>query len=64
MDEGKKIDTTKLKKEEEKDPKKWKINRARNYPHWREQLEKIADDGIEKWKTDMIEPVKKKFPKK
>ena len=61
MDEKKEID---IKKEEEKDPKKWKTNRARNFPDWREQLEKIADDGIEKSKTDMIEPVKKKFPKK
>ncbi len=32
------------------------------YPDWRTQLEKIADDGIDAWKTDMLEPVKAKFP--
>jgi len=48
----------------EKDPNKWRENRAMNYPNWQEQLDKIANDGIEKWKTEMIEPIKKKFPKK
>ena len=48
---------------EEKDPKKWKENRARNYPDYRTQLEKIADDGIDKWKSEMLDPIKKKFPK-
>tara|TARA_B100000131_G_scaffold316847_1_gene357681 strand:+ start:241 stop:429 length:189 start_codon:yes stop_codon:yes gene_type:complete len=47
----------------EKDPKKWKLNRIMNYPSWRDQLDKIAKDGIEKWKTEMIDPIKKKFPK-
>ena len=49
--------------EEEKDPKKWKENRARNYPDYHSQLEKIADDGIDKWKSEMLDPIKKKFPK-
>jgi len=49
--------------EEEKDPKKWKENRARNYPDWRTQLEKIAGDGIDKWKSEMLDPIKTKFPK-
>ena len=48
---------------EEKDPKKWKENRARKYPDYRTQLEKIADDGIDKWKSEMLDPIKKKFPK-
>tara|TARA_R100000458_G_C8111358_1_gene134010 strand:+ start:377 stop:589 length:213 start_codon:yes stop_codon:yes gene_type:complete len=48
---------------DEKDPKKWRENRARNYPSWNEQLDKIAKDGIEKWKTEMLDPIKKKFPK-
>jgi hypothetical protein len=47
----------------EKDPKKWKENRAINYPDYRTQLEKIADDGIDKWKSEMLDPIKKKFPK-
>ncbi len=38
-------------------------NRKAEYPDWGTQLEKIADDGIDAWKTDMLEPVKAKFPK-
>ena len=49
--------------EEEKDPKKWKENRARNYPDYQTQLEKIADDGIDTWKSEMLDPIKTKFPK-
>jgi hypothetical protein len=49
--------------EDEKDPKKWKENRAANYPSLQEQLEKIADDGIDKRKTEMLDPIKQKFPK-
>ena len=56
-------ESKKLLAKEEKDPKKWKENRARNFPDYRLQLEKIADDGIEKWKSEMLEPIKKKFPK-
>ena len=40
-----------------------KHNRREDYPDWGTQLEKIADDGIDAWKTDMLEPVKAKFPK-
>jgi len=49
--------------ENEKDPKKWKENRAANYPDLYTQLEKIADDGIDKWKSEMLDPIKTKFPK-
>ena len=38
-------------------------NRAAAYPDWSLQLEKIYDDGIDAWKTDMIDPVKAAFPK-
>jgi hypothetical protein len=38
-------------------------NRQAEYPDWGTQLEKIADDGIDAWKADMLEPVKAKFPK-
>ena len=37
--------------------------RQAEYPDWGTQLEKIADDGIDAWKADMLEPVKAKFPK-
>ena len=38
-------------------------NRQAEYPDWGTQLEKIADDGIDAWKADMLEPVKAKYPK-
>ena len=37
--------------------------RAKAYPSWEKQLEKIFDDGIDKWKSEMIQPVKDANPK-
>ena len=37
--------------------------RSEAYPSWQKQLEKIYDDGIDKWKSEMVDPVKAKFPK-
>jgi|TARA_R110000796_G_scaffold84066_7_gene183521 hypothetical protein len=37
--------------------------RAKTYPSWEKQLEKIFDDGIDKWKSEMIQPVKDANPK-
>ena len=45
------------------DALKWARNRASEYPPMNEQLDFIYHNGIEKWKTDMIDPVKKKYPK-
>ena len=47
----------------ELDAQEYARNRKAEYPDWGTQLEKIADDGIDAWKTDMLEPVKAKFPK-
>ena len=38
-------------------------NRKADYPDWGTQLNKIYDDGITKWKSEMIDPVKAKWPK-
>ena len=38
-------------------------NRKAEYPDWSVQLEKIYDDGLTKWKTEMVDPVKAKYPK-
>ena len=43
--------------------KEYARNRALDYPDWRDQLNKIYDDGIDKWKTEMVDPVKAKWPK-
>ena len=47
----------------EYDAQAYARNRQAEYPDWGTQLEKIADDGIDAWKADMLEPVKAKFPK-
>tara|TARA_R100000808_G_C2133615_1_gene142308 strand:+ start:983 stop:1312 length:330 start_codon:yes stop_codon:yes gene_type:complete len=38
-------------------------NRKAEYPDWGTQLNKIYDDGLTKWKSEMIDPVKAKWPK-
>jgi hypothetical protein len=57
------IDAKKIELEAEYDAQEYARNRKAEYPDWGTQLEKIADDGIDAWKTDMLEPVKAKFPK-
>ena len=42
---------------------RYKELRRYEYPSWKTQLEYIYDHGIEKWKTDIVDPVKKKYPK-
>ena len=38
-------------------------NRRLAYPSYAEQFDYIYHHGIEKWKTDIIDPVKQKYPK-
>ena len=38
-------------------------NRKTDYPDFGTQLNKIYDDGITKWKSEMVDPVKAKWPK-
>ena len=35
----------------------------REYPSIENQLDYIFHNGIEKWKTDIVQPVKDKYPK-
>ena len=37
--------------------------RAQEYPDWDVQLDYIYHNGIDKWKTDIVDPVKNKYPK-
>ena len=37
--------------------------RRAEYPAWEKQLDYIYHNGIAKWKTDIIQPVKDKYPK-
>jgi len=38
-------------------------NRKEEYLSWQEQLDYIYHNGITKWKTDHIKPIKDKYPK-
>ena len=38
-------------------------NRQAEYPDWGTQLNKIYDDGLTKWKSEMVDPIKAKYPK-
>jgi hypothetical protein len=38
-------------------------NRQKEYPSFADQLDKIYHEGIDKWKDEMIKPVKDKYPK-
>ena len=40
-----------------------RVNRREEYPDMGTQFNKIYDDGIDAWKTDMVDPIKAKFPK-
>ena len=37
--------------------------RQAEYPDYGTQLNKIYDDGLAKWKTEMVDPIKAKYPK-
>ena len=47
----------------EYDAQEYSRNRKTEYPSIPEQLDYIYHNGVEKWKTDMILPVKEKYPK-
>jgi len=47
----------------EYDNNAYQRSRALEYPQWGTQLDYIYHNGIDKWKTDVVDPVKKKYPK-
>jgi len=47
----------------EYDALEYSRNRAIEYPSWEAQLDYIYHNGIDKWKTDIVDPVKAKYPK-
>ena len=42
---------------------KYQDDRRKEYPDWGTQLDYIYHNGIDKWKTDIVDPVKAKYPK-
>jgi len=57
--EQSKVDSARI----ELDKEIYKDQRQQEYPHWGTQLDYIYHNGIDKWKTDVIDPIKKKYPK-
>ena len=43
--------------------KLYQRQRAAEYPDYGDQLDYIYHNGIDKWKTDIVDPVKAKYPK-
>ena len=41
----------------------YKVQRAAEYPDWGEQLDYIYHNGIDSWKTNIVDPVKAKYAK-
>ncbi len=49
--------------ETELDAVKYQDDRRKAYPPISDQLDYIYHHGIDKWKTDVVDPVKNKYPK-
>ena len=47
----------------ELDKLNYQIQRKEEYPTWESQLDYIYHNGLDKWKTDIVDPVKAKYPK-
>ena len=47
----------------EYDSQEYARKRKAEYPDWGTQLNKIYDDGLAKWKSEMVDPIKAKYPK-
>ena len=45
------------------DAKEYQRKRAAEYPSIGDQLDYIYHNGIDAWKTDMVDPIKAKYPK-
>ena len=45
------------------DPEQYKYQRQQEYPSIADQLDYIYHNGIDAWKTNIIDPVKNKYPK-
>ena len=58
-----KVETEAARLQAEYDANEYQRKRSSEYPSWQKQLEKIYDDGIDAWKTEMVDPVKAKYPK-
>ena len=58
-----KVDEARVTLDAEFNATKYQRDRAAEYPSWQFQLDYIYHNGIDKWKTDIVTPVKNKYPK-
>ena len=61
--EQSKIDEARVTLDTEYAKIKYKEQRLFEYPSLANQLDYIYHNGIDKWRTDMVDPIKKKYPK-
>ena len=61
--EQSKIDAARAELDAEYAKVKYQDDRRAEYPDWTVQLDYIYHNGIDKWKVDVIDPIKKKYPK-
>ena len=57
------VDAEVIRLQAEYDANEYVRNRKTDYPDMGEQFNKIYDDGLTKWKAEMVDPVKTKWPK-
>ena len=57
------IDAEVIRLQAEYDAQEYARQREVEYPPIADQLDYMYHNGFEKWKTDMIDPVKDKYPK-
>ena len=58
-----KVDAARVTLDAEATANAYQEDRRRAYPSIRSQLDYIYHNGIDKWKTDIVDPVKTKYPK-
>jgi hypothetical protein len=61
--EQSKVDAARVTLDAESAATLYQRQRKEAYPAWDDQLDYLYHHGIEKWKTDMVDPVKNKYPK-
>tara|TARA_Y100001937_G_scaffold124681_1_gene189885 strand:- start:1592 stop:1903 length:312 start_codon:yes stop_codon:yes gene_type:complete len=61
--EQSKIDAARVQLDNEHNATKYQRQRKAEYPDWGDQLDYIYHNGIDKWKTDIVDPIKAKYPK-
>ena len=57
------IDAEVIRLQAVQDTQAYARNRKAEYPETGVQFNKIYDDGLTKWKSEMVDPVKTKWPK-